>query len=234
MLPRLVRSGTVFRYKQAAPTLRRTHAHAPPRTGPDLPQMQDVAGAGDTLAQAIAALAQAGPASDRSRMQAGPASNHTSMQGGPGSVGLMHFLSTCGLRKEWCNPALNGTVLLSSSDWLTDLHFVVGEHGRLSSSHSKKDSWFAIQLPKGLWFLPHRYSLRHGYSSSANALRHWELQGSADGEHWVCLRSHENDSTLDERFGVGTWGVGYGETAPARGEGTAAQEHLDATGVLSL
>ena len=225
VLPRLLRSGTVFRYLQPKPTLRRAKAHAPTRTGPDL-QLQDAAG--DALERAIASQASAGPAG---HAPPEPASDPTSMQGGPGSVGLMHFLSTCGLRKDWCNPALNGSVQLSSSDWLTDLHFVLGEHGRLSSSHSKKDSWFSMQLPKGLWLLPHRYSLRHGYSSGANALRNWELQGSADGQHWVCLRSHENDSTLDQRFGVGTWGVGYGEATPARGDAAAAQEHLDATGV---
>jgi hypothetical protein len=198
VLPRLIRSGAVFRYHE-------------PKLVPPPP------------------AADAGMPGDESRhgwaMPEPPAS--TSLQGGPGSVGLIRWLSTSGFRREWSNPAACGTIKLSSSDWMTDLEFVVGDAGRLSSSHGKKDAWFALELPRGLWLLPHRYSLRHGCSSSANALRSWELQGSADGEHWVCLRSHVNDSSLDARFAVGTWGVGYGaSTASAAGD-----LDLDATGV---
>jgi len=143
-------------------------------------------------------------------------------------VGLIEWLSTCGFKKEWSNAARNGAVTLSSSDWMTDLDFVLGHHGCLSSSHSKKDSWFSLELPLGLWILPHHYSIRHGFSSGANALRDWELQGSADGVHWVCLRAHTNDHTLNDRFAVGTWGVGYGDDTKAANS-QALKQPPDAT-----
>ena len=75
-------------------------------------------------------------------------------------------------------------------------------------------------LPDDSLFI--RYSLRHGDASGANALRHWELQGSADGEHWVCLRAHQDDQTLAQRFQIGTWGVGSGGKAAAASSAPAA------------
>ena len=150
---------------------------------------------------------------------AGVAEAVTSLEGGPGSVGLIQWLSTNGFRRPWSNAAQDGTVEVTHSDWMTGPELVVGAQGCLSSSHNKRGSWFAIELPKGLWLVLTRYSLRHGDSSAANALRNWELQGSADGEHWMCLRRHEQDASLNARFEAVTWGVG----AAAQGGGGAAQ-----------
>lgn len=123
-------------------------------------------------------------------------------------LGLMHFLSTAGARAPWSNPAQSGLVKLETSGWLTDLHYVVGDGGRISTSFAHAHSWFSLELPPGLWVLPSRYSLRHGFSSSSHALRSWDLLGSVDGIEWVVLRRHADDHSLDGRFAEATWALG--------------------------
>ena len=52
---------------------------------------------------------------------------------------------------------------------------------------------------------PTRYSLRHGSSDSICSLRHWRLEGSADGETWTTLSTHSDDGALGEK-GPGEYG----------------------------
>ena len=155
VLPRLFPAGASFCFFQ--PALHSTHgAGGAEGSGAAQVVMHDAAkgpgpraGAERSNGDFPAQVLQAGD-------DAGVGSGLPSMQGGAGSVGLIEYLSSNGLTRDWRNAATSGVVSLSSSPWLTDLTFVLGGGARLSSSVAKRDSWFAVELPAGLWLLPHR------------------------------------------------------------------------------
>ena len=58
-------------------------------------------------------------------------------------------------------------------------------------------SWVSIDLGEGRSLCPEGYSVRS--ASGKGKLRHWWLQGSADGAAWKTLKKHANDASLAEK-----------------------------------
>eukprot|EP00960_Hanusia_phi_P047147 758247-Hanusia_phi.AAC.3 len=133
------------------------------------------------------------------------------------AAGLMQYLATGGAEHEWKNPSASGKVTLRTSGWLTEEDNILASSAVLSSSYDAPLSWFSVELPAGVWLRPTHYLLRHGYNTSSNAMSHWVLEGSVDGETWETLRRHEEDKSLHERFAVKVWAVGKLERAAGVG-----------------
>ena len=61
-----------------------------------------------------------------------------------------------------------------------------------------ENSWCAVDLGVGRRLRPTQYCIRHGASSTGNALRSWELRGrEKDRDEWEILKVHINDDKLN-------------------------------------
>jgi hypothetical protein len=67
------------------------------------------------------------------------------------------------------------------------------------------DSWMAVDLGAAHLLVPDHYALRT--DAQSHKLRHWVLEGSADGAAWSVLRAHANDSSLTGAMGVAAWAL---------------------------
>jgi hypothetical protein len=68
-------------------------------------------------------------------------------------------------------------------------------------TNNVENSWVEIDLGPRRLFLADFYTLRHGSSSTGNALRSWVLEAKVNNDpntNWVLLKIHENDESLSE------------------------------------
>jgi hypothetical protein len=82
--------------------------------------------------------------------------------------------------------------------------FVQHRHdGKDNYTKDEPKSWMSVDLGEGRSLAPDHYCLRHVYNDHGmfpqnfHAMRNWQLEGSNDGIHWDTLRSHANDTALD-------------------------------------
>ena len=114
-----------------------------------------------------------------------------------------------GQTQPWTNPHSSGQVACSASGLNASSEPILNLCGRTSLRLVSTDaagSWMKIDL------LQHRikltaYTLRHYSSWDTEALRSWKLEGSMDGNSWITLMNHENDSTLNKKGQAHTWNV---------------------------
>jgi len=70
------------------------------------------------------------------------------------------------------------------------------------------DSWMAVDLGAAHRLVPDHYALRAGkHVDGTHKLRHWVLEGSADGAAWSVLRAHADDSSCNRKMGVAAWAL---------------------------
>jgi len=139
-------------------------------------------------------------------------------EGEPLPHGIMYHVATNRGTETWHNPSISGRItVLASSIERGVTHDLVG---LASSDLWTKDipsSWFTLDLGPNRTVVPTAYTLRHGMNFKADSLRTWELQGSSNGENWVCLRRHTNDTSLNSRYALTTWKIqnnsGLGSTS---------------------
>ncbi len=120
--------------------------------------------------------------------------------------GVLYWLGTNGGVTSYSNPATIGKLrVVRSSDDEGDVKLAAGIHRQLLTFHVGRDckDCSTKNFPKSSFMFnfgsrsiqPTYYSIRHGWWSSSNALRSWELQGSNDATNWDVLREHTNDNT---------------------------------------
>ncbi|KAK3707886.1 hypothetical protein QZH41_005756 [Actinostola sp. cb2023] len=122
--------------------------------------------------------------------------------------GILYWLGTNGGLTDWKNPGESGLILINRSSY---------GHGRATDVANRRPSWCSTSNKPNQWWkvdfgdkrliAPTAYSLRHGWSGSAGALRHWVFEASVDGRKWVVLRQHINDETIATPYGFGYWKV---------------------------
>jgi hypothetical protein len=123
--------------------------------------------------------------------------------------GLLYYIGTNGLTKEWVNPAKHGLVSVTSSDGRTlpygKVEDMVSRSSEPRNCHTKDrpNSWVAIDL--GVSIIPSAYTLRHARGYGKSALRNWQLEMSKDGATWEVLKTHQNDESLLEPGSTCTW-----------------------------
>ena len=84
-----------------------------------------------------------------------------------------------------------------------------GLHSFPNYTQNEANSWCAIDLGSGRRLMPTQYCIRHGASSTGNALRSWELRGrEKENEEWDVIKAHVNDDTLSSTpMSVALWDI---------------------------
>lgn len=113
-----------------------------------------------------------------------------------------------------------------------------GLHSFPNYTQNEANSWCAIDLGSGRRLMPTQYCIRHGASSTGNALRSWELRGrERENEEWDVLKAHMNDETLSSTpMSVALWDIDQKKTKKRKNEletevkvtGEAAKSNLKA------
>eukprot|EP00027_Filamoeba_sp_ATCC50430_P014998 CAMPEP_0168573390 /NCGR_PEP_ID=MMETSP0413-20121227/18504_1 /TAXON_ID=136452 /ORGANISM="Filamoeba nolandi, Strain NC-AS-23-1" /LENGTH=485 /DNA_ID=CAMNT_0008606627 /DNA_START=66 /DNA_END=1523 /DNA_ORIENTATION=- len=122
--------------------------------------------------------------------------------------GVFHYIGTKGGSEAWSNPATRGRVRLSSSSTEKgNITTVLDKQPKEFWTSDVPSSWIGVSLGSTRSLVPNYYTLRHGGSTRADALRNWTLQGSNDGKNWIVLRRHVNDVALNAPFATASWPV---------------------------
>lgn len=129
--------------------------------------------------------------------------------------GVLHFIATRYGTQPWSNPVAAGLVSITSSSPLSrfsDPRALVGRNfsrlnfaGPRRSSNGGIESWWEIDLGEARSLRCTRYSLRH--DASADYLRDWQFQGSADANAWETLATHANDPTVRMPGQYASWPI---------------------------
>ncbi|XP_077095881.1 E3 ubiquitin-protein ligase HECTD1 isoform X8 [Siphateles boraxobius] len=124
--------------------------------------------------------------------------------------GIVYWIGTnAKTAYEWVNPAAYGLVVVTSSEGRNlpygRLEDILSRDSSALNCHTNddKNAWFAIDL--GLWVIPSAYTLRHARGYGRSALRNWVFQVSKDGQNWMTLYTHVDDSSLNEPGSTATW-----------------------------
>ena len=122
--------------------------------------------------------------------------------------GVITWIATnCGTT-GWENPTIGKKVRITvSSEEKGDPSVLLDSEEAELWTKDVPSSWFCIDLGEGRKVTPTYYTLRHGGNYKGDSLRHWDLQGSLDGENWVVLSRHNNDASLNSPFAVHSWPV---------------------------
>eukprot|EP00494_Astrolonche_serrata_P006223 UN06240 len=93
-------------------------------------------------------------------------------------------------------------ILISGSQLMKDSEPIVCMVGRelvrCVTIQDNSNPWFAIDFVDK-YARPSDYMLRHYSSWDTECLRNWVFEGSMDGERWIRLRHHDNDTTLSKK-----------------------------------
>jgi len=115
--------------------------------------------------------------------------------------GILYFFGTSGRVKPWRNPAEAVMVIVSGSQLMKDsapITSMVGrELVRCVTIQDQSNPWFSVDFVDK-YVNPTAYMLRHYASWDTECLRNWVFEGSMDGERWVRLKHHDNDTTLNK------------------------------------
>ena len=133
--------------------------------------------------------------------------------------GALHHIATADGTQQYTNPHEAEhvvTTMFSSygSSYLSPSLFVQHQHAGPAQNCTANlpSSWMAVDLGENRSLCVNHYCLRTG--QARHNLRHWQLQGSADGSTWETLREHTNDFTLSEvPMSTAAWEVEAGGRA---------------------
>lgn len=123
--------------------------------------------------------------------------------------GIVAYFATFGGEQVYRNPSLTGQIQTSASslDPTSEPAFsIVGNEVVRCVTRPLHDSWFEISFGEAR-IIPSHYSLRHYSSYDSEALRNWQLQASNDGQTWITLREHLDDSSLNFAGDTHTWAI---------------------------
>ena len=142
--------------------------------------------------------------------------------------GVLYHIATAGGTREYLNPHNSGEVRhkFIRTDLIDYLQvevtisnvfeggpdlFVQNRPEKVANcTANEAGSWMAVDL-RHRSLIPSHYALRHGNNKGKFVPRSWLLQGSIDGEEWICLRRHENDASLAARgFSEAAWPIDAG------------------------
>ncbi|KAK3576282.1 hypothetical protein CHS0354_036017 [Potamilus streckersoni] len=126
--------------------------------------------------------------------------------------GIIYWIGTNGKTvSEWVNPAQYNLVVVTSNEGRNlpygKLEDILSREGAALNCHTNDDkkAWFAIDI--GVWLIPTAYTLRHARGYGRSALRNWMFQVSKDGQEWVTLCHHKDDTSLNEPGSTATWPI---------------------------
>uniref|UniRef100_A0A0A9Y1K8 E3 ubiquitin-protein ligase HECTD1 n=1 Tax=Lygus hesperus TaxID=30085 RepID=A0A0A9Y1K8_LYGHE len=114
-------------------------------------------------------------------------------------------------RRSWCNPATNGTVLITSTPVVKyppslPVTAILANNPTRCILDQCSEPQFTVDL-RSFHVYPTHYSLRHYSTHDSEALRNWKLQGSNDARVWVTLSAHYFDTSLHQAGQCFTWQI---------------------------
>ena len=121
--------------------------------------------------------------------------------------GIVSYLA--GGLSNYRNPAETGLVVVSSSPLAADSEpasAIVGTSAVRCVTAPRPNAWFALDFNERS-IAPTHYSLRHYSSWDTEALRTWTFEASVDGQNWIILRSHIDDTSLNAKGATHTWNL---------------------------
>lgn len=121
--------------------------------------------------------------------------------------GIVAYLA--GGLANYNNPAEKGLIKITSSPLSHDSEpatAIVGNEVVRCVTAARANSWFALDFGERS-IAPTHYTLRHYNSWDTEALRTWTFEASVDGQNWVILRSHLDDTSLNAKGATHTWNV---------------------------
>ncbi|KAL0392281.1 UNVERIFIED_CONTAM: BTB/POZ domain-containing protein [Sesamum radiatum] len=130
------------------------------------------------------------------------------------SNGVLYFAGTSYGEHQWVNPVLSKKVTIAPSSPLsrfTDPKVLVSRSYQGTSyagprmEDGRTTSWWMVDIGHGHQLMCNYYTLRQ--DGSRAFIRHWNFQGSMDGNNWTNLRAHENDETMCKPGQYASWPV---------------------------
>jgi hypothetical protein len=121
--------------------------------------------------------------------------------------GIVTYLA--GGLANYSNPAEKGLIKITSSPLANDSQpasAIVGNEVVRCVTAARAHSWFALDFGERS-IAPTHYTLRHYNSWDTEALRTWTFEASVDGQNWVILRSHLDDTSLNAKGATHTWNL---------------------------
>ena len=153
--------------------------------------------------------------------------------------GIVYYLGTVGHNPDaadtsasstsslsWVNPATLSPPLIKVTS--SGRHTTYSEVLHLSRTpvvaltSASQGSWICFDFMQRA-ILPTYYTLRH-YTQASYALRNWVLEGSRDGEEWLLLRAHVNDTALAARDATSSWKIDLGQLHDKKRDETGLME----------
>jgi hypothetical protein len=127
--------------------------------------------------------------------------------------GVFQFLGNLN-SDQWKNPSEKGLVELkcSESNSTGTLSSIVDEFVKNSSfyvSSCKIDDFIEISIEKSGYLLnPTSYSIKNRDLEYPCAFRNWDLIGSSNNKDWKVIKSHRNDTSLNDEVSQSfTWNL---------------------------
>eukprot|EP01083_Nonionella_stella_P022104 61111_1 len=121
--------------------------------------------------------------------------------------GIIYAIGSNFGQKQFSNPHSQKLININSYSWnIGSLADILERKQKPFQCCSYPDghSWFSIDFGAKYKIKATRYSLRHD-KSDYNYLRNWNLESSNDGKHWIQLKQHKNDTSLNKPFASKTW-----------------------------
>jgi hypothetical protein len=129
--------------------------------------------------------------------------------------GVLFWLGTHGGTHQYQNPHESNQVVaeLSTKGGWGGSPEVFVNHGQPTMPNGTKNvphSWMSVDFGKGRTFQVEYYALRHGMDHGGSHMKFWRLEGSNDGELWIMLREHAEESvtlswTRSQGFACAVW-----------------------------
>jgi len=115
-------------------------------------------------------------------------------------------------KKTWKTPISTFVTLTASSEpdpQNRPLSSVIAtpSSGTYFYTNNIPSSWVMLTLTKSVQFCITHYAIKTRGDWDGYHLRNWVLEGSIDGKTWSTLSTHQNDSTLNMKGGIGKWVV---------------------------
>ena len=115
---------------------------------------------------------------------------------------------------RYSNPGTKGYYLTvtrsthgTGATCVGDVDAFTGREAVHSHTLSAMYSYYMIELNRGITVKPSAYKLRSYGSGGGHMVLNWCFQASVDGENWVTLKRHDNDTTISNFGDIGTWYV---------------------------
>ena len=123
--------------------------------------------------------------------------------------GILYHLG-CNLDKnnDYVNPKnLNFVNVTSSSLHSGSIENFIDWNSvsRSNYTNGSQGEWVQIEFLKHT-VSPTHYSFRHDQNPS-NYLRNWKLEGSNDGNTWICLKQHTDDTSINSSLATASRSV---------------------------